>query len=91
MVGSVGPILSSSVGVTYDGAAIEEENGKKKTNVGLIVGVVIGSVVVLGILGFLIYKFALKKNPMSRINEGASDVELQDSKKPKLEEKAIYA
>lgn len=62
MVGSIGPIVSSSVGVTYDGEEVadndedNDEESRRRSRTGLIVGVVIGSVVLLGIIGFLIYQ-----------------------------------
>lgn len=51
-------------------------------------GVVIGSVVLLAIVGFLVYKFASKSNDSIRVNEGSSNVIMEDGKQG---EKIAYA
>ena len=55
-----------------------EEEEEKKSNVGLIVGVVVGVIAVVIIVGFVVYKFCLKKKGETRVNEGDSDINLQD-------------
>ena len=55
--GSSLPVLASSVGVSYFDAAIDSgDESKNKLSIGIIVGVVVGSIVLIAIVGVIVYK-----------------------------------
>lgn len=56
-----------------------EEEKKAGPNVGLIVGVVVGSVVLVTVVSFLIYKFKCKKNNLSTIEDESAIVAKQEN------------
>lgn len=70
-------VLSSSASVYYGDAQYtapeEAKANNQTTNVGLIVGVVVGGVALIAIVSFLIYKFKIKKQQTS-IKEEDTDI-----------------
>lgn len=79
MVGSVGSVIYSSVGITYDGEDIESsEEESSSSNTGMIVGIVIGSLVLVAIIAFVAYKIISSKRGHNRVSEASSDMNLQE-------------
>lgn len=91
-------VLSSSVGVYYDGEEVKEEiiiePTEEEVNIGLIVGLVVGGVVLLAIIALIIYKVKFANKNKRQINESdresVEDFRNKDAVPKSYNQKVIY-
>ena len=79
--GSTFPVTSSSVAVYYDDQPLseeEEEEGEgESSNVGMIVGVVVGVIAVVAIVGFVAFKVCKSKRAVQQQEVGDQQSNIQ--------------